>query len=156
VRSALRLALVVALGSAACQKSTPSAGDDPPSQAADIDKLLATLISGGAQQQFGAKFSCPDDRVAVKMRPDIDPARALASKGDPPPAVPPDEVRNDPGRYAKWQEDQQVHGTRAIHARYTMLEVAGCGHTQIVGCRNVHGGRGRGDWIDCIEATYGK
>jgi len=51
---------------------------------------------------------------------------------------------------------QQVHGTRAIHARYTMLEVAGCGHTQIVGCRNVHGGRGRGDWIDCIEATYGK
>jgi len=130
MRSAFPLALVVALATPACQS-----------------------VSSRAQEDFAKKYTCPDDRIAVKARPDLDPTQAFV--GDASSGTPSDEVKNDPARYAMWKaaRDAQQEQDRSTYSKYDMLEVTGCGHTQVYGCYHRIGGQSR---TLCYEATSDK
>jgi hypothetical protein len=147
VRRVVVLAAVFAAGGA-CNKRPP-----PDTAAADA----AVTVDASPQvdpaevvlrADFGKKYSCPDDRVAVKTRPDIDAEEAMAPDGDHEDrslGTPSDEVKNDPERYAKWKADREavIASRKARYDGYTIWEVTGCGHTDLLGCHEYvshHGG----------------
>jgi hypothetical protein len=86
---------------------------------------------------LGKKYSCPDDRVAVKTRSDVDPMQALGKGASAALGTPSDEIKADPERYAKWKADREADmaSSRARYAEYTVFEVTGCGHTEMLTCR---------------------
>jgi hypothetical protein len=92
--------------------------------------------SAGAREVFGSKYSCPDDRITLKPRPDINPGEALTPAGWLKPKTPPAEVKSDPGRLAKWKadEDERIERLRGGYSDYEMFEVSGCDHTSVLGC----------------------
>ena len=100
-------------------------------------------LTSGAREDFAARYSCPEDRVEVKARADLQPAQALG-KANEPPATPPDEVKRDPGRYAKWQRDQadRREAKLATYSGYEVIEASGCGHTDILVCHHPGGSKG--------------
>jgi hypothetical protein len=145
------LVLVLAAATSACKKPPP-----PPTEVAPVVDAMATPaldpMSAGAKEDFAKKYSCPDDRVTTKIRTDIDPRQALASASELKVATPPDEVKDDPGRLARWQADQDAEreSRRRSYSSNTMIEVTGCGHSQIVACRPHHQGSATyPDWADC-------
>jgi hypothetical protein len=90
--------------------------------------------STGAKQDFARRYSCPEDRVTVRERKDVDPAVLLA-----PPATesPPAEVKSDPGRLAKWEADRKAKRaeTEAGYRRsFTIFEASGCDHAALLAC----------------------
>ena len=108
--------------------------------------------SAGAKQEFSKKYSCPDDRVTVKERGDIDPATLLY----PPSAdeAPPDEVKNDPGRLAKWQADhkEQRETVEAGYRRsYQIYEASGCDHAVLLACTWADNAGTSGQTLVCQE-----
>lgn len=102
-------------------------------------------VETGARARFGMIYSCPDDRVQVKPRTDLQ-WGALRSRLLPEPAnVPDPEVAADPARLAKWQEVQTETRARKTEAYndFDVFEVEGCGHKAFLGClhpRNYRGG----------------
>jgi len=90
--------------------------------------------SNEAKTDFAQRYSCPEDRVTVKVRKDIDPANLL----NPPVAVePPPEVKKDPGRFAKWNSDKKSKDdeTASGYRRsYTIYEAQGCEHHVLLAC----------------------
>jgi hypothetical protein len=94
-------------------------------------------LSTGAREDFAARHSCPEDRVEVKTRSDLQPAQVLGRAGEMP-ATPPDEVKKDPGRYAKWQKDQaeRREATLATYSVYEVIEASGCGHNELLVCHH--------------------
>lgn len=102
----------------------------------------------GAREGFEKSWSCPEDRVVTKVRTDLDPLQFQPSKVK----APPDEVRNDPARYAKWNADQETERQtqRAAYADHKLVQLDGCGHTEIQDCRphHAHGAVYPG-WADC-------
>jgi hypothetical protein len=100
-------------------------------------------LSSGAREDFAARYSCPEDRVVVKTRDDLTPAQALG-KANEPAAQPPDEVKRDPGRLAKWQKDQaeRREARLATYIGYEVIEASGCGHTDILVCHHPGGSKG--------------
>lgn len=91
-------------------------------------------LSTGAKEEFATKHSCPEDRVSVKERSDIDPYTYFVPAGiDTPPA----DVAADPGRLAKWQADRKEHQERSsagYRRSYTVFEISGCGLTVLSAC----------------------
>ncbi len=100
-------------------------------------------LTSGAREDFAARYSCPEDRVEVKSRGDLRPAQVLGRTGEASPA-PPDEVRRDPGRYAKWQKDQddRREAKLATYIGYEVIEASGCGHSEILVCHHPGGSKG--------------
>ena len=100
-------------------------------------------LSSGAREDFAARYSCPEDRVDVKPRADIQPAQALARPGEIAPA-PSDEVKRDPARLAKWQKDQadRREAKLSTYIGYEVLEATGCGHAEILVCHHPGGSKG--------------
>ena len=100
-------------------------------------------LTSGAREDFAARYSCPEDRVEVKERSDLQPVQALG-KANEVPATPPDEVKRDPARYAKWQQDQadRRESKLARYIGYEVIEVNGCGHTDILVCHHPSGSKG--------------
>jgi hypothetical protein len=100
-------------------------------------------LTSGAREDFAARYSCPEDRVEVKPRADLQPAQALGKMNEAP-ATPPDEVKRDPGRYAKWQQDQadRREAKLATYIGYEVMEASGCGHTEILVCHHPGGSKG--------------
>jgi hypothetical protein len=48
-------------------------------------------------------------------------------------------VKNDPGRLAKWQADQDKDkADKRAHNDSTVFEATGCDHTQLYSCRPHH------------------
>ncbi len=152
------------LAGLACKKSAPSdaqpAASAAPSASADTSDGGPDAFTRNIAAEFGKKYSCPDDRVSVKERPDLDPVKTLAPDRDFSLGTPPDEVRADPGRYAKWKADREadVASARQRYSQDRMFEVSGCGHTDLEGC-HAHKGAGRQggtayypDWPDCDPA----
>jgi hypothetical protein len=94
-------------------------------------------VGVGAREEFGRQYSCPDDRVTARERPDIapetvlDPMRTRA-------AAPPPEVAADPGRLAKWQADRDaaLAARKHMYDDYEIHEVSGCDHTQLMACHH--------------------
>jgi hypothetical protein len=152
---AVTLSLLIALGSPACKKSTPSDVDSTP-DVVDSSAPEENPLAKEIRQDFAKKFSCPEDRVEVKVRADIDPVKALAPNKEFPMGTPPDEVKADPGRYEKWKADrqQQLEIERYRYTQNTMFEVTGCQHTQILGCHaHRNGNKTYPNWPDCTEVT---
>jgi hypothetical protein len=106
------------------------------------------FMPSSASEQFGTQFSCPKDRVEAKRRPDLDPSNAV------PVTQPPDEVKSDPGRLAKWNADQDKR--RSLKSDQQVFEVTGCGHTQLLNCRPHHAHGAVYDYADCAEIKPSK
>jgi hypothetical protein len=92
-------------------------------------------LESGALEAFARLFSCPEDRVTVTPRNDIDPVALLGSEpiSDDKAA---EEVRRDPGRLAKWRQDREADRRTETkeHSRYRAFEVAGCDHSVLMLC----------------------
>jgi len=96
-------------------------------------------MSTDAKEQFAKAHSCPEDRVVIKERADMSPAALLAG---PDTATPPDDVKKDPGRLAKWQSDHKADREKLesnYQRSYTIFEASGCGTTLLMAC--THGER---------------
>ncbi len=87
-----------------------------------------------AREQFAEKYSCPAERVSVSPRKDLlwNEVSPLHDAG-----APPEEVRKDPGRLAKWNADRQkekdVWAKRAED--WEVFQVEGCDHEMLAGCK---------------------
>ena len=108
-----------------------------------LTMVACKQLTSGAREDFAARYSCPEDRVEVKSRGDLQPARALGKTSEAS-ATPPDEVMRDPGRYAKWQQDQADRREEklATYIGYEVIEANGCGHTEILVCHHPGGSKG--------------
>ncbi|WP_148314293.1 hypothetical protein [Sorangium cellulosum] len=123
--------------------------------------LLAVVFSigckrlkTGAREEFGRKHSCPEDRITVRSRDDVKWGAIVLAKR--PAEAPPDEVKNDPGRLAKWQKDraEEDAATRESLDELDVFEVKGCGHEVFMACAHPGGGAGEGvatDEVVCWE-----
>jgi hypothetical protein len=97
-------------------------------------KRLSNAKSNAAKEDFAKRYSCPEDRVTVKERKDVNPATLLAPDVK---ESPPDEVKKDPGRLAKWEADrkEKLEEKEAGYKRsFTIFESSGCGHTVLLAC----------------------
>ena len=96
--------------------------------------------SSGAKEHFAREFSCPEGRVTV--------ASSSTKWGDlvlsPSKEEAPDEVKKDPARLAKWQEDhdETERERRSSANSLDTFDVNGCGHVAVVACwhRTYEGG----------------
>lgn len=87
-------------------------------------------LDAGARETFSLQFSCPEERLAVTARADVD-AYALRFASAMP--KPPPEVSVDPARLAVWQRDQD-RARAAWNGRFTAFQVRGCEHQETYLC----------------------
>lgn len=109
-------------------------------------------LEKGAREEFGEKFSCPDDRVSVRARSDLEPAEVL--NGNQGKRKPPDEVKRDPGRLAKWEKDEQERLAKQNrgYSGYEVFEVSGCDHKLLMVCHHPNTQRGyQAHLVSCDE-----
>lgn len=82
-----------------------------------------TALPSRTIDEFSEKFSCPNDSITSKKRPDVDVAQFEKA------ATPPPEVAADPARLAVWKSHQP--GAWDVD----FFELEGCGHHVLWGCR---------------------
>src|SRR5687767_2331883 len=125
--------------------------------------LLASLVAvaackpleQGAREHFARVHSCPEDRVQVQPRPELKYSELLLGKAGGP--SPPDEVKNDPERLAKWRSDHARD-----HTGLDELEIyaaTGCDHQLLLACSHPVDGRDGAQLISevaCVEAPAPK
>ncbi len=111
-------------------------------------------MSTSAKEDFGKRYSCPDDKVAIKERSDLDPYKVLVPQGD---ETPPDEVKKDPARLAKWTADKKAQDDKVsagYRRSYTIFQATGCGHDVLLACTNadnVQSGGAGSTTVVCTE-----
>jgi hypothetical protein len=115
-------------------------------------------LSTGAREHFARKLSCPEERVTVKPREDLRYGELVAKVVQA--EVPPDEVKRDPERLAKFQRDQAQAKAEQVASLdgVDVFEVTGCGHTQLLGCAHPVGGSdnsAQSDLVNCFEPPPG-
>ncbi len=101
-----------------------------------------TRLSTQAKDDFAKKFSCPEEKVDVRERPDLNADDVLqANKKTNKKAVPPPEVAADPARLGKWNKDHaDSEASRAsLHSSFDVFEVTGCDHKNLVVCHRPSG-----------------
>lgn len=94
-------------------------------------------LEQGAREAHARAFSCPEGRIDVHPRKDVD---AYASTfGD---ATPPaDDVKKDPQRYAMYKK-QQRESHENWNAMGEVMEAKGCGHDVLYFCTHPNGPKG--------------
>ena len=99
-------------------------------------------LDSGAREEFAKKYSCPESRVAVKAREDLKYGDLIL--GTSTTKTPPDEVKRDPERLAKWEADQRKENqeSRENLNRLSVYEVTGCDHRAFLGCAHPSTGDG--------------
>ncbi len=109
-------------------------------------------LKTGAREEFSRQFSCPEERVEVTERHDTT-YGALVLQATPM-ETPTDEVKKDPGRLAKWQQDQQKKRDELQKGldTLTLFEVHGCDHTALLGCERQSARHGGPSGIHCFDA----
>lgn len=111
---------------------------------------LGKSFEQGAREDFARRHSCPDDRIAIKPRNDIDSSEVLldgfANR------EPPAEIAADPERLAKWQEEQNKTNA-ALDKDSGVFEVEGCDHHEILSCRHPAAKGARGQSVDFGRVT---
>jgi len=112
-------------------------------------------LSTGAREDFGRRYSCPDDRITWKPRDDLPADEVMGLRMLEP--RPPPAVQQDPGRFAKWQADRAQDRARMAHFNdaYQVFEVSGCGHTDILACRHPTSPDGRGTYPGRVSCQIG-
>jgi hypothetical protein len=108
-------------------------------RAASITVLALAASTGcrkslpeGAREEFARRHSCPEDRVTVQERDDVDPAEIVPGlEGEPPP-----EVAADPERLAKWTQDANEKRAQAEDgvSSLAVFEVSGCDTSMVLFC----------------------
>lgn len=117
-----------------------------------ITSVGCKRLETGAREEFGKKYSCPEERVDVRARSDLhygDLIQAGASKPSPPP-----EVVKDPERLAKWESDKRAEDAalRERLNRHEVFEAKGCDHVAFLGCGHPEGEEGVvTSQVDCWE-----
>ncbi len=107
-----------------------------------LSTVACTRLSTQAKDDFAKEFSCPDARVVVKERPDLNADEVLQrKKTKQQKAAPPPDVAADPARLAKWTKDQADSDALRVsmHAGYDVFEVTGCDHKNLVVCHRPTG-----------------
>jgi hypothetical protein len=92
-------------------------------------------LSEGAREAFARKHSCPEDRVIVQQRDDVNPAEIVPGfEGEEPPP----EVAADPDRLAKWKQDVEEKRAKAEDAvsSLAVFEVSGCDTSMVMLCNH--------------------
>lgn len=106
-------------------------------------------LETGARETFSQQFSCPEERITVAARADVD-AYALQFAAVLP--VPPAEVRDDPARLAVWKRNQD--SARAEwNARFRAFEVQGCEHQGLYLCAHPNGDQGSSPNLAAVSCT---
>jgi hypothetical protein len=110
-------------------------------------------LKTGATEQFGKDYSCPEDRVEAREREDV---RGSTLFIGPSTATPPEEVKKDPARLAKWRADQaeSQKGAIAVYDGMTVFEVTGCQHRAFYACSRANKVNGNADPVHCFAAPY--
>jgi hypothetical protein len=91
-------------------------------------------LAEGAREEFARKHSCPEDRVTVQERDDMDVDELVPGlEGEPPP-----EVEADPERLAKWKQDAEEKRAKAEDgvASLAVFEVSGCDTSMVMLCNH--------------------
>jgi len=90
-------------------------------------------VSTGAKEYYGKEFSCPDGRFTIKERPDLKWGSIILDGNH---EEPPDEIKKDPGRVAKWREEKnkEKEESRSTLDRLDVFEAEGCDHHVLMGC----------------------
>jgi hypothetical protein len=104
--------------------------------------VACTSFPTQAKEDFAKKFSCPEEQVTVKDRKDLNADDVLERDRKPRKKdVAPPEIASDPARLAKWTKDRDdaEAARRSFHSSYDVLEVAGCGHKNLVVCHRPTG-----------------
>lgn len=125
--------------------------------------LLSLLLTGcgkdlgdGARETFAKKYSCPEDRIAVQERKDLNYAALVFREGEP---VPSEGVRADPARLAKFHQDQadiRAQEMERLNAlQYQLYQVEGCNEDLLLACRHPvhHEGGTLVNEVTCISVT---
>lgn len=111
-------------------------------------------LKTGATEAFAREYSCPEDRVDARERPDVSGSSLIV--GPPPVATPPADVRSDPGRLAKWKADQAQaqSGANDFYDSMTVFEVNGCGHKAFYACNHPAKRPAGADPVGCIPGRH--
>jgi hypothetical protein len=92
--------------------------------------------------QFAGDTDCPDSRVSVKVRSDLDPTPPPSHRLEP--ANPPAEVAGDPQKLAAWNADlaemrrrheEEDEARRQEWANTTVVEAQGCDVRKLYVCK---------------------
>ena len=141
--------------------------DQPLARGLLVAALLPLALVGckklktGAAEKFSQDYTCPESRVEVIARPDLSPAQVLGrSKAKV--EEPPDDVKNDPERYALWKEEQKKQEEKddGRYDNYEVFEAKGCDHDVIYACchaaQSSAGHSGSSDVVLCDESAASK
>jgi hypothetical protein len=86
-----------------------------------LSLCACTSLHAAARDTFVHKYSCPEDRVTVLKRPDL---QRLAPEGP----TPSEEVARDPERLKVWKDDHPPPD------EYKYYQVSGCDHEDVYSC----------------------
>jgi hypothetical protein len=124
--------------------------------------LLVEALAGckrlgtGAREQFSKQYACPLERVEVIARGDLRYGDLIPTGAE---AEPPDEVKRDPGRLAKWKQDRadEVKERRSTLDAIDVYQVRGCVHDTLYGCWHPGNSEGnaQSDEVSCSEPRPG-
>ncbi len=117
------LSLVLSVTSAACQS-----------------------YEAGARENFSKTFTCPEERIEVRPRPDISPVDIRYPTRPQPPA----EIKADPGRLKIWQAEQDQRLASA-GAHCEVWEGKGCDHQTLFCCHRPAKNQNR---VSCSTEKY--
>ena len=111
-------------------------------------------VKTGAREHFAKTHSCPEDRVQVVVREDLKFGELTFGKMALP--TPPDAVKDDAERLAKWKKDklgEQDKTREEFNSNFDMFEVTGCKERDLLACGHRRSGNNIrfGDVI-CFEA----
>lgn len=98
------------------------------------------------KQNFATRFTCPEERVSVAKRKDLD-SIELAFRAEPAPT----DVSADPERLNLWKKEQ---ARQANHfADKAVMQAKGCGHEVFYICGQLYVAVGTTRYL-CVAASY--
>jgi hypothetical protein len=109
-------------------------------------------LEEGARETFSRDFSCPEARVVVVPRTDLNAYDVtFGSVGN---TAPPADVQKDPERLALWRR-QKRDQRDAWNGRISVFEARGCEHDAIYTCSHPNGRKGGENYAQasCSKAT---
>lgn len=121
--------------------------------------LLAIIsckrLSTGAREEFAKKYSCPENRVTVTERSDLHYGDLAVQ---PSVEEPPDDVKKDPERLAKFKKDKAEEKSElksTLNSNLDMFGVKGCDHDVLMGCGHASDSDGSSDMshVVCFEIS---
>jgi len=99
-------------------------------------------LESGAREDFSSANTCPLERVEARKRTDLRPSDLKGQK------TPSKEIAADPDRLRMWRDEQATLAAQANDG-HEVIEVRGCGHTELDDCHRSSKGS-----IFCFSRDY--